>query len=302
MKDQGVVLTGALEELVERYEGWLVAERSLAAATIKYYVWAARLFLFERGGRDLKSLMLGEVTSFVVGQCPRFSVGHAKNLVTGLRSLLGYLYVEGVTDCQLAPAVPTPSGWHGSNLPRGLGADALAALLGGGDDASAVGRRDHAIVVLLARLGLRVGEVAALTLDDIDWRRGEIVVRGKGSRTEALPMPVDVGEAVVGYLHDGRPRAACRSLFLRSNAPTVGLSSSSIGGVVRRACVRAGVPPVGAHRLRHSAATAMLRAGASLEEVGQVLRQRSTQVTALYAKVDFAALGALALPWPGGVA
>jgi integrase/recombinase XerD len=298
----GTVVTGTSEELVEHYRGWLVAERSLAPATVKYYVSAARLFLSECGGLELKSLTLGEVTRFVVRQCPRFSAGHAKNLVTGLRSLLGYLYLEGLTDRQLAPAVPTPSGWHGSNLPKGLGADALAALLAVGDDATAVGRRDHAIVVLLARLGLRAGEVCSLTLDDIDWSQGEIVVRGKGSRTEALPMPVDVGEALVGYLRTGRPKASCRSLFLRAHAPMVGLSSSSICGVVHRACIRAGVPPVGAHRLRHSAATAMLRAGASLEEVGQVLRQRSTQVTALYAKVDFVALATLALPWPGDAA
>lgn len=300
MSDQGgTALTGASEELVDRYRGWLVAERSLAPATVKYYVSAARLFLSECGGRDLQSLTLGEVTGFVVRQCPRVSVGAAKNLVTGLRSLLGYLYLEGLTDRQLAAAVPTPSGWHGSNLPRGLGADALAALLAEGGDASAVGRRDHAIVVMLARLGLRAGEVAALTLDDIDWSQGEVVVRGKGSRTEALPLPVDVGEAVASYLRDGRPPAACRSLFLRAYAPMVGLSSSGICGVVHRACIRAGVPPVGAHRLRHSAATGMLRAGASLEEVGQVLRHRSTQVTALYAKVDFVALRTLALPWPG---
>jgi len=227
------------------------------------------------------------------------SVGRAKNLVTGLRSLLGYLYLEGFTDHQLAPAVPTPSGWHGSNLPRGLGADALAALLAAGDHATAVGRRDHAIVVLLARLALRAGEVAALTLDDVAWGQGEIVVRGKGSRSEALPMPVDVGEALVGYLGNGRSQAPCRSLFLRARPPAVGLSAAGVGGVVRRACIRAGVLPVGAHRLRHSAATAMLRAGASLDEVGQVLRQRSTQVTALYAKVDFVALRPLALPWPG---
>jgi site-specific recombinase XerD len=302
MSDQGdAALTGASEELVEHYRGWLVAERSLAPATIKYYVSAARLFLSECGGRDLKSLTLGEVTGFVVRQCPRVSVGAAKNLVTGVRSLLGYLYLEGLTDRQLSPGVPAPSGWHGSNLPRGLGADALAALLADGD-ASAVGLRDHAIVVMLARLGLRAGEVAALTLDDIDWSQGEIVVRGKGSRTEALPLPVDVGEAVASYLHDGRPPAACRSLFLRASAPMAGLSSSGICGVVHRACVRVGVSPVGAHRLRHSAATGMLRAGASLEEIGQVLRQRSTQVTALYAKVDFVALAALALPWPGDAA
>jgi integrase/recombinase XerD len=292
----------ALEELVEDYRDWLVTERSLAPSTISYYVRAARLFLSEHDGRDLRSLTWGEVTGFVVRHCPRFSVGTAKNLVTGLRSLLGYLYLEGLTDRQLAPAVPTPSGWHGSNLPRGLGVDALAALLAEGDDASVVGRRDRAVVMLLARLGLRAGEVAALTLDDIDWSHGQIVVRGKGSRTEALPMPVDVGEAVVSYLRNGRPQAPCRSLFLRAHAPMAGLSSSSICGVVRRVCIRAGVPPVGAHRLRHSAATGMLRAGASLEEVGQVLRQRSTQVTALYAKVDFVALRALALPWPGDAA
>lgn len=299
IEQRGAALTSASEELVEHYRGWLVAERSLAPSTIKYYVSAARLFLSEHDGRDLKSLTLGEVTGFVVRWCPRFSVGTAKNLVTGLRSLLGYLYLEGLTDHQLAPAVPTPSGWHGTNLPRGLSAAALAALVAGGDDASVVGRRDHAIVVLLARLGLRAGEVAALTLDDLDWSQGEIVVRGKGNRTEAVPLPVDVGEAVVSYLHDGRPPAACRSLFLRTRAPMVGLSSSGICGVVYRACIRVGVPPVGAHRLRHSAATAMLRAGASLEEVGQVLRHRSTQVTALYAKVDFVALRPLALPWPG---
>ena len=303
MSDQGLtVLTGALEELVEDYRAWLVNERSLAPSTVSYYVRAARLFLCEHDGRDLKSLTLGEVTDFVVRQCPRFSVGNAKNLVTGVRSLLGYLYVEGLTEHQLASAVPAPSGWRGANLPRGLGAVELAALLAGGGDASVVGRRDHAIVVLLARLGLRVGEVAALTLDDLDWSHGEIVVRGKGNRIERLPLPVDVGEAVVSYLHEGRPPAPCRSLFLRTRAPMTGLSSPGICGVVHRACVRAGVPPVGAHRLRHSAATAMLRAGASLEEVGQVLRHRSTQVTALYAKVDFVALRTLALPWPGDAA
>lgn len=238
----------------------------------------------------------------MVRQCPRFSVGTGKNLVTGLRSLLGYLYVEGRTDRQVAQAVPTPAGWHGSNLPRGLSAVELAALVASGDDGTTGGRRDHAIVVMLARLGLRAAEVAALTVDDVDWSRGEIVVRGKGNRIEALPLPVDVGEALVAYLHDGRPRTTCRALFLRIPKPLVGLSPSSIGAVVHRACVRAGVAPVGAHRLRHSAATGMLRAGASLEEVGQMLRHRGTQVTALYARVDFVALRPLALPWPGDAA
>lgn len=299
---RGTVSTGTLEALVEDYRYWLVAERSLAPSTVRYYVAGARLFLSEFDDKDLKSLTVGEVTGFMVRHCPRLSVGNAKNLATSLRSLLGYLYLQGFTDRLLASAVPAPSGPHGGNLPRWLGAADLAALLADDSDRSALGRRDHAIVVLLARLGLRAGEVAALSLDDLDWRAGEIVVRGKGDRRERLPLPVDVGEALVGYLRHGRPRTACRALFVQAQRPRVGLSASSMAGVVRRACLRAGVAPVGAHRLRHSAATAMLRAGASLEEVGQVLRQRSTQVTALYAKVDFVALRTLAMPWPGGLA
>jgi site-specific recombinase XerD len=162
-----------------------------------------------------------------------------------------------------------------------------------------LGRRDHAIVVLLARLGLRVGEVVGLRLDDLDWSAGEIVVRGKGSRTERLPMPVDVGKAVVVYLRRGRPVTTCRSVFVRASGAPLNMSAKDVRDVVRRACTRAGITVVGPHRLRHSAATAMLRAGASLEEVGQVLRDRDAQVVALYAKVDFVALRPLALPWPG---
>jgi integrase/recombinase XerD len=198
--------------------------------------------------------------------------------------------------------VPTPSGPHGGNLPRWLGPADLAALLDNQGPPTAVGCRDHAVVVMLARLGLRAAEVAGLSLDDVDWRAGEIVVRGKGDRVERLPLPVDVGEALVAYLQHGRPPTACRALFVGVNRPWMGLTASTMAEVVHRACARSGVAPVGAHRLRHSAATAMLRAGASLEEVGQVLRQRSTQVTALYAKVDFVALRTLAMPWPGGLA
>ena len=301
MRNHRLVPASTPEALVEDYRHWLVAERSLAPTTIRYYVSAARLFLVGCDGHDLKSLTVGDVTGFMVRECPRLSVGTAKNLAVGLRSFLGYLFVEGITDRQLGLAVPTPSGPHGGNLPRWLGAAELRALLAEGSyDATAVGRRDKAIVVMLARLGLRAAEVAALRVDDLDWRAGEIVVRGKGDRTERLPLPVDVGEALVAYLRDGRPTVSCRSLFLRAQHPMTGLSAAGVGDVVHRAGVRAGVSAVGAHRLRHSAATAMLRAGASLEEVGQVLRHRSSQVTALYAKVDFVALSALALPWPGG--
>jgi len=302
MSDQcASTLTGPAGDLVEGFHDWLVSERRLAASTVEYYVHGARLFLGERGGQDLAVLGLGEVSSFMVRECRRLSAGSAKKLATGLRSLLRYLYVEGVTDRELAQAVPAPASRRGGGLPRGLGAEEVTALLAGCDDSTWLGRRDHAIVVMLVRLGLRAGEVAALCLEDLDWAQGEMVVRGKGNHIERLPLPVDVGEAVVGYLRDGRPETTCRALFLRVQAP-VGLSPAGVGSVVRSACVRAGLSPVGAHRLRHSAATAMLRAGASLDEVGQVLRQRDLETTASYAKVDFVALRPLALPWPERVA
>ena len=179
----------------------------------------------------------------------------------------------------------------------------MAALLPGCDRGAAVGRRDVAILTLLARLGLRGGEVAALTLDDIDWHQGEIVVRGKGGRRDRLPLPADVGEALVAYLRAGRPAAAgCRALFLRVRAPVGALGTRGVADVVRLAARRAGLPALGPHRLRHSAATAMLRNGASLAEIGQVLRHARAATTAIYAKVDRAALRAIAQPWPGEAA
>jgi site-specific recombinase XerD len=290
-----------LDGLVEDYRQWLVTERSLASNTVRCRVADARLFLSEFADRDLGSLMLADVTGFMVRHCQRLSVENAKRLAGGLRCLLGYLYVQGLTDRDLSSGVPAPSGPHGGNFPRWLHGDDVAALLAAGaTDRTARGLRDHAIVVVLARLGLRAAEVVALGLDDLDWRAGEIVIRGKGARVERLPLPVDVGEAVVAYLERGRPPSACRALFVGTNRPWRGLSYSTIWAVVNRACLGAGVAPVGAHRLRHSAATAMLRAGASLEEIAQVLRQRSSAVTALYAKVDFVALRTLAMPWPGG--
>jgi site-specific recombinase XerD len=303
MGDQrGVMLTGLFEELVDQYRRWLATERRLSASRVRSYVREAHRFLWACEGQDLKVLALDKVTSYVVDECRRRRLGSAKELVAGVRSLLRYLYLEGITDRQLAPAVPTPAGWRGTRLPKGLTGEELAALLAAGDTDTALGRRDHAIVVLLARLGLRAGEVAALMLDDLDWTRGEIVVRGKGNHTERLPLPVDVGEALVAFLRDGRPATTCRSLFLRASGDEGGLSAAGVGGVVKRAVARAGLASGSAHRLRHCAATAMLRAGASLAEVGQVLRQRSSQVTAHYAKVDFVALRAVALPWPERVA
>jgi site-specific recombinase XerC len=208
------------------------------------------------------------------------------------------LFVAGYTTRELSSAVPAVAGWAGSSLPRPLLAEDVAALLAGGDG-TAVGLRDHAVLVVLARLGLRAGEVAGLDLDDVDWRAGELVVRGKGARRDRLPVPVDVGEALVAYLQGGRPRAGTRALFVRAHAPIGRVSAKAVGGIVRRACLRQGLAPSGAHRLRHSAATAILGGGGSLAEVGLVLRHARLSTSALYAKVDRVALRELAQPWPG---
>jgi len=293
-----------VELLVAAYRDYLACERGLAASTVCRRVAVARLFLSEcerPDGLDLQHLRAGDVTSFVVSQCRGRRAASAPMLVTGLRSLLRFLLVAGYTDRPLAQAVPTATVWAGGSLPRALGAEAIAAMRAGCDQHTAVGLRDLAILTVLQRLGLRAGEVAGLELADVDWRHGEIVVRGKGNRQERLPLPADVGEAVVAYLRH-RPRVECRALFVRVRAPIVGLTSGGVGEVVRAACLRAGLPAAGPHRLRHSAATATLAAGASLAEVGQLLRQRSVSATAIYAKVDRAALRTLARPWPGGAA
>ena len=242
------------------------------------------------------------MTGYVVTQCRGCPPGSAKFLVTALRSVLRFLFLAGHTRCQLASAVPTVAHWGAGSLPRALSPQTVAALLASCDSATLAGRRDRAILVLLARLGLRAGEVAGLELDDLDWAAGQISVRGKGRRRERLPLPVDVGEALVAYLHGGRPRAWSRKVFLRLSAPIEGLTVPAVTTVVYRACARAGLPRAGAHRLRHSAASAMLAGGGTLTEVGQVLRHVRLDTTAIYAKIDQAALRGLARPWPGGAA
>jgi integrase/recombinase XerD len=296
---------GALEPVIEEYRRYLVSERALTAAVAGKYAGLAREFLAacERGdGPGLDGLSAGWVTDYVVAQCRGRSPGSAKFVVTGLRSVLGFLFLTGRTVCQLAGAVPMVAHWGAGSLPRALKPQAVAELLASCDPATLGGRRDRAILVLLARLGLRAGEVAGLELDDLDWRAGEISVHGKGSRRERLPLPADAGEALAAYLHGGRPRAGCRTVFLRLNAPAEGLTVAAVTAVVYRACARAGLPRAGAHRLRHSAASAMLAGGGTLTEVGQVLRHARLHTTAIYAKIDQAALGSLARPWPGGAA
>jgi site-specific recombinase XerD len=300
------VATGAAEVLLAAYRRYLVAERGLAGCTVAHYERTARLFLSADGDRRalaLGQLSAAEVTAFVGSECARRRTASAKDLVTGLRALLRYLHLAGLTTGSLASAVPTVAGWRLSSLPRGLDVAAVRRLVASCDRRRLVGERDHAILTLLVRLGLRAGEVAALELDDLDWHGGEVLVRGKGDRHERLPLPADVGDALVAYLrHPRRCPDGCRWLFLRVRAPLGGLTSRGVQGVVHDAGVRAGLPRVGAHRLRHTAATALLRAGASLPEVAEVLRHRSLDSTAIYAKVDRDALRTLAQPWPGGAA
>jgi site-specific recombinase XerD len=299
------VQLGPVEELLGRYGEYLLVERGLTAGTVRGYVDCVRPFVAGRlRGEvlDLAGVTAGDVSGFVLAACPGRAVGSAKLIVCALRSLLRWLHLTGTVPVPLVAAVPSVAGWRLSSLPKGLEPGQLRSLLGSCDRRTATGLRDYAIMLLLARLGLRAGEVARLGLDDIDWRHGEIAVLGKGNRTERLPLPAEVGAGIATYLRRGRPATAQgRSVFVRVHAPHRALTSGGVTMVVFDAAQRAGLGPMHAHRLRHTAATAMLRAGAPLGEIGQVLRHRSPLTTAIYAKVDRDALAVLARPWPVNV-
>jgi len=289
-------------QLLERFREYQLTERGLAASTAELNVRLAAKFLDTRlrddGELDL-CLDAASVNAFVVswGSCwPR----SAARMVTALRSLLRFLHVDGVLDGPLT--VPSTAGWRLTGLPKALSSGQIVTLLAACDRSTATGCRDYAVLLLLSRLGLRAGEVAALRLDDIDWYRGEITVRGKANRHDRLPLPADVGAAIVDYLHHARPaRALDRTVFLRAQAPYRALTSVGVTTLVSIVGCRCGLGPVHAHRLRHTAATGMLAAGASLPEIGQVLRHRQVSTTAIYAKVDHERLRALTRPWPTAV-
>jgi integrase/recombinase XerD len=296
------VQLGPVPALLDRYHCYLIGERGLTPGTARCYVDAIRPFVTSRlRGEELDwaGLTAAEVTDFVVATCPGRPQGTAKLIVTTLRSLLRFLHVEGVIAAPLAAAVPSVAGWRLTGLPRALEPEQLRRLLASCDRRRGPGRRDYAILLLLSRLGLRAGEVAALGLDDLDWRAGEMVIRGKANRSERLPLPADVGAAITSYLRRGRPATAQgRSVFVRAKAPHRALTTAGVSMMVHDAAVRAGLGTMHAHRLRHTAATAMLRAGTPLTEIGLVLRQRRALTTAIYAKVDRDALRVLAQPWP----
>ncbi len=295
-----------VERETHAFETYLRDERMLAEATITYYVTFVREFLADRFGRGrvtLARLRAGDVVRFVQRRASQLHVKRAKQLTTALRAFLHYGRYRGDITHDLVAAVPSVANWSMPSIPRAIPAAAVRQLLASINRQTVRGRRDYAILLLLARLGLRASEVAFLELDDLNWEGGQVTVRGKRGARAVLPVPADVGAAIAAYLRHGRPRSACRRVFLRAQAPIRGfVGASAIGRVVQDALERAGVkaPTKGAHQFRHGLATQMLRRGASLTEIGEVLRHRSPETTTIYAKVDLDALRTLALPWPGG--
>ena len=295
-----------VEQCAREFERYLRQERLLAEATIINYMPHIRGFLNHRFGDGTVKLprwCAGDVVGFVQRQAPRLHPKRSKLMTTALRSFLQYTRYSGEVTADLAAAVPVVPNWSRTTLPRGITTEQVRQLLASVNRGTAVGRRDYAILLLLARLGLRSSEVALLDLDDIDWNVGQLSVRGKrGQRTE-LPLLPEVGKAIAAYLRRGRPESENRRLFLRAKAPLRGFQGASgVGSVVRHSLKRAKVnaPTYGAHQFRHGLATEMLRQGASLGEIGELLRHRHPQTTTIYAKVDIDALRTLALPWPGG--
>jgi site-specific recombinase XerD len=295
-------------DAVERaYGQYLRQERSFTSASVGLYVAVARRLLWHRfrdGRIRLKALGTKDVSDFVLKDSAIRGRRAAQLMTTVLRSFLNYLFEEGETATNLATTIPAAAGGRLSELPRYLEAAEVERLLRSCDRRRKVGLRDFAVLVLLARLGLRAGEVVHLELEDIDWGTGELAIRGKGNRVDRMPLLQEVGEAVADYLKRGRPWCSTRRVFVHCKAPYAGFSSppNAVSAIVRRALGRAGLNPPnhGAHLLRHSLATNLLRAGASLTQVGHVLRHQQIQTTEIYAKVDVKALRSLAQPWPGG--
>ena len=313
LREKGIVATAApsertpVQRLAEEFRQYLERERRLAPATVLLYLPIASRFLAKcsaDGELRLDGLRASDVVRFVQQEAVRLHQRkRAKLMTTALRSFLQYARYRGLISIDLRASVPTVANWSMASLPRALSAEEVQRLLVHCHRHTAVGRRDWAILLLLARLGLRAGEVVGLTLDDLDWEQGELCIRARGGTSDRLPMPQDVGAAVADYLRRWRPACSCRQVFIRMKAPHRGFASSvAICSIVRRALARAGLNPAhkGAHLLRHSVATNLLRHGASLAEIGELLRHRSPQTTMIYAKVDLDLLRPLALPWPGG--
>ena len=313
LREAGSIAPAALlpitsqDQIFEEFGDYLRRERGLAPKSIIRHRPFIRRFLHEvcpAGVGDLGRISQESVIRYIERHARDWSAGSGKAMCWSLRAFLRYLHHKGLNPLALAGCVPSIRQWKLASLPTYLSTAQVQKVLHGCDRATAIGRRDYAILMMLAKLGLRADEVATLTLDDVDWRSGEMLVRAKGRQRARMPIPPDVGAAIVAYLRDGRPKSSCRRLFLRSFAPHVGFASGcAITMIAKTALDRAGIRGYahqGAHIFRHSLATELLRSGATLSEIGQLLRHESHDTTRIYAKVDVDALRTLSLPWPGG--
>jgi len=295
---------GPVDEVLARYGRWLRVERRLVEQTVQLRLhWASEFLIAQIDERRLELERIGPdaVTAFVLDMSRLYAIGSMKRVTSCLRSLLRFLFVAGDIERDLSPVVPSVAGWQLAGLPRGADDEAVAALLASCDRSTALGRRDFAVLMLMSRLGLRAVEIARLHLEDIDWRGAEVTVHGKGGRIDRMPLPSDVGAALADWLRHGRRPSTCREVFTRVLGPVAPMKRQSIVTVPRRASERAGITVVGAHRLRHRVACRVLAGGGSLAEVAEVLRHNDHASSAIYAKVDLAALGAVVRPWPMGV-
>jgi site-specific recombinase XerD len=313
LRQSGTIAPAALprltpqEQIFEEFSRYLRSERGLAPKSIIRHLPVIRRFLHEvcpAGIHDLSEISQEDITRYVERHARDMSAASGKAMCSSLRAFLRYLQQRGFNSIALASCVPSVRNWKLASLPTYLSSAQVQKVLDSCDQTKVLGRRNYAILMMLAKLGLRAGEVATLTLDDLNWRSGEMCIRAKGRQRTRMPMPADVGAAVVGYLRDGRPTSSCRRLFLRTLAPNVGFASGcAITMIAKTALERGGIRGYahqGAHIFRHSLATELLRSGATLSEIGQLLRHQSHDTTRIYAKVDIDALRTLSLPWPGG--
>ena len=290
----------AASALIGEFAEYLRCERGLAPMTVgAYSSRAARFVARYAPDGDPGVIKPGDVTSAVLADASGLSAGAGQHLACALRAFLRYCHVRGLTGADVSAAALAVTGRRTTMLPRGLEPGTIEALLAACDRDEPDGRRDYAVILLLARLGLRAGEAARLRLDDVNWRAGEIGIRGKGGQYDILPLPADVGSALVAWLRDGRPAVSFREVFTTVTAPTRPLTREAAANIVRRACARAGLPVFGAHRLRHSAACAMIGAKVPMAGIAQAMRHRSHGVTAIYARAGIDRLRPLARPWPG---
>lgn len=314
LADSGVIVVATearpltpAQQLEARYVAYMREERNLAPATIHSNRMEARRLLaslFAGDEASLEHIGAQDIIEYIRRATSAYRPSSAGRVVGCLRSFLRFAHCIGLISTDLSRCIPAPANWSLSSIPRALDEDHVRRILRHCDRTTANGCRDHAILLLLARLGLRAGEVAALQLEDIDWRTGELQIRNGETRLDRLPLSHEVGEALAAYLRKGRPPCSCRHVFVRSQAPRQGFASgTAIASVVRRALRRADLDPrcKGAHALRHTLASQLLRRGASLAEIGDVLRHRRQRTTMIYAKVDMASLRSVAAPWPGGV-